>query len=93
MRVWFVKQAKGDLNAEQSVELLRAEKGMGGTGFAAKNIVNAIAACDAISKLNLFPGLQGDQRVCGPKARELLAIVEPYQNPKDRHQRRVLRSG
>ena len=69
---WFARQASQDLNSDDSIAALQEEKGFGGTGFAAKSIVNVISACDSLSNLNSFPGLQADQRVCGPNPRELI---------------------
>ncbi len=51
-----------------------------------------ISACDSLSNLNLFPGLQTDQRVCGPNPREFFSKLEPGQDPEaclQRFQRRV----
>ena len=72
---WFSLQASTDLRNQASVDLLMMEKGFGGTGFNAKNIVNGIAACDEITGLHLFPSLQTDSDVCGPNPQKLLEII------------------
>ena len=60
---------------QESIDALRQEKGFWGTGFNAKNIVNAVAACDDLTGLHLFPGLQSDNAVVGPNPNFLLDLL------------------
>ena len=61
--------------AKDSIKSLREEKTFKGIGFKAKDVVVAIAACDRVSGLNLFPGLQKDNQICGPNPRRVMDLI------------------
>ena len=80
---WFSQQSERDLTSQESINILMQEKAFGGTGFAAKNIIVGLSVCDRVSQLRLFPGLQGDQDVCGPNPREFFERCQPGQDPEE----------